>query len=46
VADIAEDWFRVSKHGIRYYEDMFSRAYPFGKLDQIFVPDYNMGAME
>ena len=21
-------------------------AYPFGKYDQLFVPEYNMGAME
>ena len=46
VAEIAEDWFRVTKHGIHFYEEIFSTPYPFGKLDQCFCPDYNMGAME
>jgi len=46
VAEIAEDWFRVTKHGIRYYEKIFSTPYPFDKFDQAFCPDYAMGAME
>jgi aminopeptidase N len=33
VAEIAEDWFRVTKHGIKFYEQIFSTPYPFGKLD-------------
>ena len=33
VAEIAEDWFRVTRCGIRYYEKMFSRGYPFDKFD-------------
>lgn len=33
VEEIAEDWFRVTKHGILYYEKMFSTPYPFDKLD-------------
>jgi aminopeptidase N len=44
--DVAEDWFRVTRHGIDYYEEMFACKYPFDKLDQVFAPDYNMGAME
>jgi aminopeptidase N len=31
---------------IRYYEEIFGTAWPFGKLDHIFAADYNMGAME
>jgi aminopeptidase N len=46
VVNIAEDWFRVTKAGIRYYEVIFSTKYPFGKFDQVFCPDYAMGAME
>jgi len=46
VVTIAEDWFRVTKAGIRYYEEIFSTKYPFGKFDQVFCPDYDMGAME
>jgi hypothetical protein len=33
VKEIAEDWFKVTKHGIHYYEKIFSTPYPFGKLD-------------
>jgi aminopeptidase N len=43
---IADDWFYITKHGIAYYEEIFSTPYPFDKLDQTFIPDYNMGAME
>ena len=32
--------------GISFYEELFSTPYPFAKLDQVFIPDYNMGAME
>lgn len=41
-----EEYFNVTKCGIDYYEKLFSTPYPFDKLDQVFVPDYNMGAME
>lgn len=43
---MSEDWFRVSKNGIHFYEEIFSTPYPFGKFDQVFCPDYEMGAME
>ena len=43
---IKDDWFRITKASIRYYEQMFDTPYPFDKLDQIFCPDYAMGAME
>jgi aminopeptidase N len=42
----AEDIFTVTKQGFEYFEDVFDMAYPFGKYDQLFVPEYNMGAME
>jgi aminopeptidase N len=38
--------FKVTKLGIKYYEDFFGRAYPFGKYDQVFVPEHIYGAME
>lgn len=41
-----DDWFRVTKASIRYYEKMFDQPYPFDKLDSIMCPDYAMGAME
>ncbi len=42
----ADDIFEVTKQGFAYFEDRFDMAYPFGKYDQLFVPEYNMGAME
>ena len=28
-----DDWFRVTKTGIDYYEKLFNTPYPFDKLD-------------
>ena len=42
----ADDIFEVTKQGFAFFEDAFDMAYPFGKYDQLFVPEYNMGAME
>ena len=36
----------VTRQGFAYFEDAFDMAYPFGKYDQLYVPEYNMGAME
>ena len=42
----AENIFDVTKRGFTFYEKEFDCAYPFTKYDQIFTPEYNMGAME
>ena len=43
----AERIFRQTKDGFDFYHANFGRTYPFGdKYDQIFCPEYNMGAME
>ena len=42
----AEDILTVTKQGFEFFENAFDMAYPFGKYDQLFVPEYNMGAME
>ena len=42
----ADDIFGVTKQGFAFFEGAFEMAYPFGKYDQLFVPEYNMGAME
>jgi aminopeptidase N len=42
----ADDIFTVTKQGFAFFEGAFEMAYPFGKYDQLFVPEYNMGAME
>lgn len=41
-----DDLFTVTKQGFKYFEDAFDTAYPFGKYDQLFVPEFNAGAME
>jgi len=43
---MSDDFFRITKASIRYYEELFGTAYPFDKLDSVFCPDYAMGAME
>ena len=35
-----------TRQGFAYYEAMFATPYPFSKYDQLFVPEYNSGAME
>ena len=42
----SDNIFDVTKRGFTFYENEFDRAYPFTKYDQIFTPEYNMGAME
>ena len=42
----AEPMFAVTKAGIDFYQDLFAQPYPFGKYDQIFVPEFNWGGME
>ena len=38
--------FDVTKRGFDYFEELFARPYPFEKYDQLFVPEFNAGAME
>ncbi|WP_043264353.1 aminopeptidase N [Streptomyces sp. CT34] len=42
----ADDIFTVTKQGLDFFHDHFDFPYPFGKYDQAFVPEYNLGAME
>ncbi|MDX3224204.1 aminopeptidase N [Streptomyces sp. ME19-01-6] len=42
----ADDIFTVTKQGLDFFHDHFDYPYPFGKYDQAFVPEYNLGAME
>ena len=37
---------KVTKQGFAFFEEAFDYPYPFGKYDQAYVPEYNMGAME
>jgi len=38
--------FEVTKQGLDFFAEFFDYPYPFGKYDQIFVPEFNAGAME
>ncbi|WP_199442393.1 aminopeptidase N [Umezawaea beigongshangensis] len=41
-----ERLFAETKQGFGFYHGAFGVAYPFGKYDQCFVPEFNAGAME
>lgn len=41
-----EALFTLTKQGLDFFHRVFDLAYPWGKYDQIFVPEYNIGAME
>ncbi|WP_461190171.1 aminopeptidase N [Arthrobacter sp. Z4-13] len=38
--------FRLTKNGLHFFNRLFDYPYPWGKYDQAFVPEYNLGAME
>ncbi|MEU4119818.1 aminopeptidase N [Kitasatospora sp. NPDC028055] len=42
----AEAIFEVTKQGFDYFQAKFDFPYPFPKYDQLFVPEFNAGAME
>ncbi len=41
-----DELLEVTRQGFDYFETAFDYPYPFGKYDQLYVPEYNMGAME
>ncbi|WP_030020575.1 aminopeptidase N [Streptomyces monomycini] len=42
----ADAIFEVTRQGFDWFEEKFDFAYPFAKYDQLFVPEFNAGAME
>ena len=42
----AERLFTQTKQGFGFYHKNFGMPYAFGKYDQLFVPEFNAGAME
>ncbi|HCB04176.1 MAG TPA: aminopeptidase N [Nocardioides bacterium] len=42
----ADELWKITEQGFAFFEEQFGYPYPFGKYDQLFVPEYNMGAME
>jgi aminopeptidase N len=41
-----DELFRVTKQGFDFFQRIFEYPYPFDKYDQLFVPEFNAGAME
>jgi aminopeptidase N len=42
----ADEILEITGQGLDFFTDAFRYPYPWGKYDQIFVPEYNIGAME
>ncbi len=42
----ADEIVQTTRAGLDFYEEMFDRDFPFSKYDQVFVPEFNAGAME
>ena len=42
----SDEILTVTKQGFAYFEEQFGVPYPFAKYDQLFVPEFNAGAME
>ena len=42
----SERLFTETKQGFDFFHQAFGVRYPFGKYDQLFVPEFNAGAME
>src|SRR5215207_11563624 len=41
-----DDLFRTTAQAFDEYHRLFGYRYPFGEYHQVFVPDFNLGAME
>jgi aminopeptidase N len=41
-----DEILEITKQGFAFFEQQFGRPYPFTKYDQLFVPEFNAGAME
>ena len=41
-----ENIFELTRRGFEFFESQFGCPYPFEKYDQLFVPEFNAGAME
>jgi aminopeptidase N len=42
----ADKIIEVTRQGFDFFRTVFAQPYPFGKYDQLFVPEFNAGAME
>ncbi len=41
-----DELVKLTRQGFEFFERTFGYPYPFEKYDQLYVPEYNMGAME
>jgi len=41
-----EEIFEITRKGLDFFERRFGYPYPFGKYDQLYVPEFRPGAME
>tara|TARA_B100001123_G_scaffold147063_2_gene170445 strand:+ start:2084 stop:4630 length:2547 start_codon:yes stop_codon:yes gene_type:complete len=41
-----DELFTITRQGLDFFGEFFDYKYAFGKYDQIFVPEFNHGAME
>jgi len=42
----ADELFEITRQGVDYFADLFDQPYAFTKYDQLFMPEFNIGAME
>lgn len=42
----SDELVKITRQGFGFFEEAFNYPYPFEKYDQLYVPEYNMGAME
>lgn len=43
---VDDEIMEVTKQGLGFFDKAYDFPYPWGKYDSIFVPEYNLGAME
>jgi aminopeptidase N len=41
-----DEIFEITRQGLDFFERRFGHRYPFGKYDQLYVPEFASGAME
>ncbi len=41
-----DELVKITRQSFAFFEEQFAYPYPFEKYDQLYVPEYNMGAME
>ncbi|GGH40600.1 aminopeptidase N [Microbacterium album] len=42
----ADEILEITRQGLDFFHDAFAFPYPWSTYDQVFVPEYNLGAME